>query len=81
MSDDNYHNLECLPKRNSPEFCHDFELKRMRILLISPTIDAEKRTNKGLMMPQLSLHILAGLTPPEYEVTLVEEEDVFSMTA
>ena len=46
----------------------------MRILLISPTIDADKRTNKGLMMPQLSLHILAGLTPAEHQVTLIEEE-------
>ncbi len=46
----------------------------MKILLISPTIDAEKRTNKGLMLPQLSLYILQGLTPPEHEVKLIEEE-------
>jgi radical SAM superfamily enzyme YgiQ (UPF0313 family) len=46
----------------------------MKILLISPTIDAEKRTNKGLMMPQLALYILEGLTPPEYEIKVVEEE-------
>jgi radical SAM superfamily enzyme YgiQ (UPF0313 family) len=46
----------------------------MKILLISPTIDAEKRTNKGLMMPQLALYILQGLTPPEHDVTIVEEE-------
>ncbi len=26
------------------------------------------------MMPQLSLHLLAGLTPPEHEVNIVEEE-------
>ena len=46
----------------------------MKILLISPTIDAEKRTNKGLMMPQLGLYILEGLTPPEHEVIIIEEE-------
>ncbi|MCK4361035.1 MAG: B12-binding domain-containing radical SAM protein [Bacteroidales bacterium] len=46
----------------------------MKILIISPTIDAEKRTNKGLMMPQLALYILEGLTPPEYEVKIIEEE-------
>lgn len=46
----------------------------MKILLISPTVDAEKRTNKGLMMPQLALYILAGLTPPEHEVKIIEEE-------
>jgi radical SAM superfamily enzyme YgiQ (UPF0313 family) len=46
----------------------------MKILLISPTVDAEKRTNKGLMMPQLSLYILQGLTPREHEVKIVEEE-------
>lgn len=46
----------------------------MKILLISPTIDAEKRTNKGLMMPQLALYILEGLTPCEHEVKIVEEE-------
>ena len=46
----------------------------MKILLISPTIDAEKRTNKGLMMPQLALYILEGLTPPEHEVKIIEEE-------
>jgi radical SAM superfamily enzyme YgiQ (UPF0313 family) len=46
----------------------------MKILLISPTIDADKRTNKGLMMPQLALYILEGLTPREHEVKIVEEE-------
>jgi len=46
----------------------------MKILLISPTVDAEKRTNKGLMMPQLALYILQGLTPPGHEVTIIEEE-------
>jgi len=46
----------------------------VKILLISPTIDAEKRTNKGLMMPQLALYILQGLTPSEHEVKIIEEE-------
>lgn len=46
----------------------------MKILLISPTIDAKKRTNKALMMPQLALYILEGLTPKEHEVKVIEEE-------
>ncbi len=46
----------------------------MKILLISPTVDAEKRTNKGLMLPQLALYILEGLTPEEHEVRIIEEE-------
>ncbi len=46
----------------------------MRILLISPTIDAEKKTNKQLMIPQLALYILKGLTPPGHEVEIIEEE-------
>jgi len=46
----------------------------MKILLVSPAVDAEKRTNKALMMPQLALYILQGLTPPEHEVRVVEEE-------
>ncbi len=46
----------------------------MKILFISPTVDAEKRTNKELMMPQLALYILEGLTPPEHKVKIIEEE-------
>ncbi len=46
----------------------------MNILLISPAVDASKRTVKGLMMPQLALYILEGLTPSEHEVKIVEEE-------
>jgi radical SAM superfamily enzyme YgiQ (UPF0313 family) len=46
----------------------------MKILLISPTIDAQKRTNKELMMPQLALYILKGLTPDTHQVKIVEEE-------
>lgn len=46
----------------------------MKILLISPTVDSEKRTNKGLMLPQLSLYILEGLTPDKHDVKVIEEE-------
>jgi len=48
--------------------------KKMKILLITPTVDSEKRTNKGLMMPQLSLYIIKGLTPTGHEVKIIEEE-------
>jgi len=46
----------------------------MKILLISPAADPEKRTNKGLMMPQLALYILQGLTPSQHIVETIEEE-------
>jgi len=46
----------------------------MKILLISPAVDPHKRTNKQLMIPPLALYILEGLTPPEHEVKIIEEE-------
>jgi len=46
----------------------------MIILLISPAVDTNTRTNKGLMIPQLSLYILKGLTPPEHKAIIIEEE-------
>ena len=46
----------------------------MKILLISPAADPEKRTNKGLMMQQLTLYILQGLTPSQHIVETIEEE-------
>ena len=46
----------------------------MKILLVSPVKDIKHRTNKGLMMPQLALYLIEGLTPKEHEVKIVEEE-------
>ncbi|MBN1822726.1 MAG: B12-binding domain-containing radical SAM protein [Endomicrobiales bacterium] len=46
----------------------------MKILLISPSTDPGTKTPKGLMIPQLALHILEGLTPLRHEVRIVEEE-------
>ncbi|NIN92523.1 B12-binding domain-containing radical SAM protein, partial [bacterium] len=46
----------------------------MKILLISPCRDPKSKTPKSYMIPQLSLHLLAGLTPSEHEVKSVEEE-------
>jgi len=46
----------------------------MKILLISPSSDPEIKTPMGLMIPQLALHILEGLSIPEHEVKIVEEE-------
>ncbi|MGB7568549.1 MAG: radical SAM protein [Chitinivibrionales bacterium] len=47
----------------------------MKILLISPSVYADAKTPSGLMIPQLALHILEGLTPPEHEVKVIEEEN------
>lgn len=46
----------------------------MKILLVSPVRDTHKFTNKGILIPQLALFILQGLTPKKHEVKIVEEE-------
>jgi len=46
----------------------------MKILLISPAVSKSKRTVKELMIPQLALYILKGLTPEPHEVRIIEEE-------
>lgn len=46
----------------------------MKILLISPAVSKSKRTVKELMMPQLALYILEGLTPERHQVRIIEEE-------
>jgi radical SAM superfamily enzyme YgiQ (UPF0313 family) len=46
----------------------------MKILLISPCIDIDIKRPRFLMIPQLALHMIAGLTPPEHEVKIIEEE-------
>jgi radical SAM superfamily enzyme YgiQ (UPF0313 family) len=47
---------------------------RMKILLISPSRGPNVKQQKSVMFPQLALDLLAGLTPPEHTVTIVEEE-------
>ena len=46
----------------------------MKVLLISPVKNPGIKKPKGIMMPQLALSLLEGLTPDEYEVTTIEEE-------
>lgn len=46
----------------------------MKVLLISPARDKHAYTNKGVMIPQLALFILEGLTPKKHQVKIVEEE-------
>ena len=46
----------------------------MRILIISPSKNPHVKKPKGIMMPQLALNLLEGLTPPEHSVEMVEEE-------
>ena len=46
----------------------------MKILLITPCKDPEVKKPGFLMIPQLALHLIAGLTPDEHEVKIVEEE-------
>jgi len=46
----------------------------MKILLLSPCKDTAQRRSKFIMIPQLALHLIAGLTPPEHTVKIVEEE-------
>ena len=46
----------------------------MNILLISPKSNFPDVTPAWLRIPQLTLPILAALTPPEHEVLMIEEE-------
>jgi len=46
----------------------------MRILLVSPSVDPTEKTNKQMLMPQLALFILQGLTPQGHHVAMVDEE-------
>jgi radical SAM superfamily enzyme YgiQ (UPF0313 family) len=46
----------------------------MKILLISPCEDPGIKQQKSVMFPQLALDLLAGLTPPEHDVSIIEEE-------
>lgn len=46
----------------------------MRILLVSPRSLVSEATSSWLRIPQLSLPILAALTPAGHEVVMVEEE-------
>lgn len=46
----------------------------MKILLLSPCKNILTRKPRFLMIPQLALHLIAGLTPSEHEVKVIEEE-------
>jgi len=46
----------------------------MRVLLVSPKSNFPDATPAWLRIPQLTLPILAALTPPEHQVAMVEEE-------
>uniref|UniRef100_A0A7V0Z3J3 B12-binding domain-containing radical SAM protein n=1 Tax=candidate division WOR-3 bacterium TaxID=2052148 RepID=A0A7V0Z3J3_UNCW3 len=45
----------------------------MRLLLITPR-SSEKKPPIGVNIPQLALHILASLTPPDVELTVIDEQ-------
>lgn len=45
----------------------------MKLLLVTPR-SSEKKPPIGLKIPQLALHILAALTPPDIELTVVDEQ-------
>ena len=45
----------------------------MKILLISPCLHGERRPYQ-FAIPQLTLSLIAGMTPPEHEVEICEEE-------
>ena len=44
----------------------------MKILLIAPCLVQEQRPN-SMDIPQLTLSLIAALTPPEHEIQIVEE--------
>lgn len=46
----------------------------MKLLLVSPCRDENIRFAHSLRIPQISLNIIASLTPPHYEIKIAEEE-------
>ena len=46
----------------------------MKLLLVSPSHKFVKKVLKAIKIPQLSLHILASLTPNDVDITVVDEE-------
>lgn len=44
----------------------------MKILLIAPCLDQEQRPD-SMDIPQLTLSLIAALTPPEHEIEIIEE--------
>src|SRR4030043_157230 len=46
----------------------------MKLLLVSPSNRLGRKVLKAIKIPQLSLHILASLTPNDVDITIVDEE-------
>lgn len=46
----------------------------MKLLLVSPCQEENNRYSHTLRIPQIALNIIASLTPPHYEIKIVEEE-------
>src|SRR4030043_473032 len=46
----------------------------MKLLLVSPSRELGKKVVKAIKIPQISLHILASLTPNDVDITVVDEE-------
>jgi radical SAM superfamily enzyme YgiQ (UPF0313 family) len=46
----------------------------MRLLLVTPSREFGKKKIKAIKIPQLSLHILASLTPDDVDITVIDEE-------
>jgi radical SAM superfamily enzyme YgiQ (UPF0313 family) len=46
----------------------------MKIFLISPSSGVDRETPRGLALSPLALHVLAGLTSPEHEIKIIDEE-------
>jgi len=45
-----------------------------KLLLVSPSHKFGKKVVRAIKIPQLSLHILASLTPTDVDITVVDEE-------
>ncbi len=49
-------------------------MKNYKILLISPSSEINKKTPKSIKIPEIALSIIASLTPPDFDIEIIEEE-------
>ncbi len=52
----------------------NIKMDKKKILLVSPSMEPDKKYPKGLRIPEIALSIIAANTPEHYDVEIIEEE-------